>query len=230
VDAADLGEDAASRPSSPAVRQASSFADSGPVAQVSAAALAHNAALVRSRFEADALPADAWGHGAAQVVAALRDARPGDDVATGHPVDALLGLPGGDPRARPAMRLTGIVLSTKELRAGEGVSYGLTYRAEEDTTVALVTGGYAQGVVRSLGNRVRVLVDGAPRRIVGRVAMDVCVVDLRGASVARGAAVVFFGDPGRGEPSLAEWVDATGLGARELVTAVGLHARREQVA
>ena len=54
------------------------------------------------------------------------------------------------------MRLTGSVLLTKALRAGEGVSYGYTHRADADTRVALVTGGYAQGVVRGLGDRISV--------------------------------------------------------------------------
>ncbi|MBN9187598.1 MAG: alanine racemase, partial [Microbacterium sp.] len=54
------------------------------------------------------------------------------------------------------MSLVGRVLSTKVLLADEGVSYGLTYRAPEDTHIALVTGGYAQGVLRGLGNRVSV--------------------------------------------------------------------------
>ncbi|MCH3159094.1 hypothetical protein K3X38_14655, partial [Listeria monocytogenes] len=51
----------------------------------------------------------------------------------------------------PAMTLVGTVLSTKRLLAGEGVSYGYRFRAPADTRVALVTGGYAQGVVRSAG-------------------------------------------------------------------------------
>ena len=56
------------------------------------------------------------------------------------------------------MSLRGTVLSVKALRQGEGVSYGHTYRAPSDTRVALVTGGYAQGIVRALGNRVDVMI------------------------------------------------------------------------
>jgi len=119
------------------------------------------------------------------------------------------------------MSLRGRALGTKPLRKGEGVSYGYTHRAPHDTTVALVTGGYAQGVVRSLGNAVTVSIDGRRHRIVGRVAMDVSVVDVDHAAVTRGAEVVFFGDP-----SLAEWTDATGWTAAEIVAAVGVRADR----
>ena len=127
------------------------------------------------------------------------------------------------------MRLTGSVLTVKPLQAGEGVSYGYTHRAPRDTSVALVVGGYAQGIVRALGNRVSVGIAGERHPIIGRVAMDVCVVDVGGARVLPRAEVVFFGDPAAGEPSLGEWVEATGLTARELATAVGLRAVREHL-
>ncbi len=110
----------------------------------------------------------------------------------------LYGLPdeSGVLVTEPVMRLTGRVLSTKRLRAGDAVSYGYTYRASADTTVALVTGGYAQGIVRALGNQGLVDIDGVARPIIGRVAMDVCVVDLAGSDVEAGAEATYFG--GRG--------------------------------
>lgn len=142
----------------------------------------------------------------------------------------LYGLPDAAAGAVPALRLTGTVLSLKDLRAGEGVSYGYAFRAPEDTRVALVTGGYAQGIVRALGNEAGVAIAGARHRIVGRVAMDVCVVDVSDADVRRGDAALFLGDDDAGEPALAEWVRITGWTASELITAVGLRAMREETA
>ncbi|MCH6229646.1 alanine racemase [Microbacterium sp. CFH 31415] len=230
---------------------------SAPVARVSASAIAHNATLAVARLPegtravAD-LRADAWGHGAPAVAAellaagvdrlivddatavrVLADARVAGATASDSPgLDTLTlyGLPGGAPDAVPAMRLSGTVLGVKALRAGEGVSYGYRFRAAADTRVALVTGGYAQGVVRDLGNRARLTIGGASLPIIGRVAMDVCVVDVGAAPVRRGDEAVFFGDPRAGEPSVAEWVEATGLRADELVTVVGLRAAREWIA
>ncbi|MFG6277994.1 alanine racemase C-terminal domain-containing protein [Microbacterium sp. 5K110] len=208
--------------SAPSVR-----ADAGrgvaPVARLSESALRANALLAPVGPVDDVLAVDAWGHGAEWVASVLSTL----DVDAGA-LDAatLFGLPGGDPRARPVLSLHGRVLGTKPLRAGEGVSYGYTHRAPRDTTVALVTGGYAQGVVRSLGNAVDVAIDGRRHRIVGRVAMDVCVVDVGTARPVRGADVVFFGDPESGQPSLREWMDATGWGAGEIVAAIGARAER----
>ncbi|MDQ1122187.1 alanine racemase C-terminal domain-containing protein [Microbacterium trichothecenolyticum] len=192
-----------------------------PVALVSIAALRHNAPLAAGGDD-DVLAVDGWGHGAAWVASVLAEL--GMD-ATGLDAATLYGLPGS--HARPVMSLRGRALGTKSLLRGEGVSYGYTHRAPHDTTVALVTGGYAQGVVRALGNAVTVSIDGRRHRIVGRVAMDVSVVDIGDAAVERGAEVVFFGEPSEGHPSLEEWADATGWRAGEIVATVGVRAERQ---
>lgn len=189
---------------------------------------------------------DAWGHDLVFVAEALaaagvRAARVDEagraavteagltatDAAPTLDTALVLGLPGsgGDP----VMRLSGDVLSAKPLRAGEGVSYGYTHRAAADTRVALVAGGYGQGVVRALGNRVDVEIAGRRHPIVGRVAMDVCVVDLGDHDVAPGTEAVFFGGDGPARNALGDWADASGLTAAEIAAAIGLHVHREVV-
>jgi len=190
---------------------------------------------------------DALGHGAAACAPTLADAGVDAVIVDGDLADAVTDaaagrlrvLTDGDPTldtaalfgiegsGAPVMRLSGTVLGVKPLRAGEGVSYGYLHRAAHDTRIALVTGGYAQGVVRALGGRAHVRVRGALHPIIGRVAMDVCVVDVQEAEIRRGDPVVFFGDPSRGEPPLEEWVSSTGMGAAELVALVGARVRRD---
>ncbi|WP_278101652.1 alanine racemase C-terminal domain-containing protein [Microbacterium proteolyticum] len=198
-----------------------------PVARVSERNLRANALLAPVGAADDVLAADAWGHGAEWVASVLASVGVDPDE---FEAATLFGLPGGDLRARPVLSLHGRVLGTKALLTGEGVSYGYTHRAPRDTTVALVTGGYAQGVVRSLGNVADVVIDGRRHRIVGRVAMDVCVVDVDDARPPRGSGVVFFGDPEAGHPSLREWTDATGWSAGEIVASVGARAVRTVIA
>ncbi|MBY0688451.1 hypothetical protein K5S26_07840 [Microbacterium marinilacus] len=188
---------------------------------------------------------DAWGHGVEAVARAVADAgirSVGVDAAdsarvaalglsstTAAPDDSavLYGLPGTGGAA--ALALVSPVLSTKRLLAGEGVSYGYTHRAAADTRVALVAGGYAEGVVRALGNRVTLDVAGRLSPVVGRVAMDVCVVDVGDVPAEAGDEAVFFGAGAAGD-NLSDWVRATGLTAAELVCAVGLHVHREVAA
>ncbi|TDN92883.1 alanine racemase [Microbacterium sp. BK668] len=225
---------------------------SAPVVRIDCRALRTNveAMLLRSdgEYSVADLRHDAWGHGASPVGRALLalgvdaflvDERSGNGLAEelrgaavgasgGPTLDSAeaFGLPGTG--GIPVMRLTGSVLVVKALRAGEGVSYGFAHRAAADTRVALVTGGYAHGIVRGLGGRAGVVIRGSRHPIVGRVAMDVCVVDIGDADVRRGDAVVFFG-AGANDPSVGEWTEATGLTAAELVTAVGLRAIREYI-
>jgi alanine racemase len=106
--------------------------------------------------------------------------------------------PAGDPAisVRPLMELRSQVLTVKTLRRGESVSYGRTWTAEEDTLVALIPAGYADGLRRSLGNAWRVGIRGASYPIIGRVCMDQCMVSLGrdGGGVRPGDDVVLFDD------------------------------------
>jgi alanine racemase len=212
-----------------------------PILRVSRSAVAANLSGHPREVYADARH-DGWGLGAELITAVAReqslagvvdDAGPSAFAGEVPPTFAVVTAAvaaGALPQTRPAVTLSGEVLSVKVLRAGESVSYGYTFTASEDTRVALVTGGYAQGIVRSLGNRLAVTVNGDRRPIVGRVAMDVCVVDVGASDVAPGSEVVFLGDPDRGEPAWAEWISLTGLGLEELLPAIGNRARREVVA
>ncbi|WP_180967366.1 alanine racemase [Zhihengliuella halotolerans] len=128
---------------------------------------------------------------------------------------------------RPAMRLMARIANAKRMPADHGVSYGLTYRTESTTTLALVPLGYADGVPR-------VAVEGpveiAGKRYVscGRVAMDQFVVDLGDTPVDGlvGEPAVLFGDGG---PSADEWAEAAGTINYEIVTRVGPRVGRVYV-
>lgn len=150
-------------------------------------------------------------------------------------VDLLYGLPTETEQdLPPVMRLTGTVMSLKPLHRGEAVSYGYTHRATSETTLALVTGGYAQAIVRALGNRAHIELGGQMRAIVGRIAMDVCVIDLGGPAdllgvqISEGDEVTYFGGVGHARGALRTWSAATGLSTVELVCAVGLRASRSE--
>lgn len=128
---------------------------------------------------------------------------------------------------RPAMTLVGSVASVKRVPAGHGVSYGHTWHAERDTNLALVPLGYADGVPRHASGAGPVLVGGARRTIVGRVAMDQFVVDLGDdETVAAGDEVVLFGPGDGGEPTAEDWAQASGTIAYEIVTRIGSRVPR----
>jgi len=119
-----------------------------------------------------------------------------------RPGVALYGLhprgDGGHPAEeglRPALALKSYVAAVRRLLPGEGVSYGLTYRAEASTMAATVPVGYAEGYRRALSGRGYALIRGSRRPLLGRVTMDACVFGADGG-VEVGDEVVLLGGQG----------------------------------
>lgn len=126
----------------------------------------------------------------------------------------------GDMGLRPAMTLKCTVARVHSLTAGDGVSYGHTWIADRDTSVALLPIGYADGVFRNLSNRMQVWINGRRRPAVGRVCMDQFVVDLGPGpvDVVEGDEAILFGPGDRGEPTAQDWADLLGTINYEVVT------------
>jgi len=185
-------------------------------------AIRHNATVLLERDGSVTVDvtADAYGHGAAEVIRAAGAAASRDAAGA-----ALYGLT-DDPSLRPAMRVSAVVVATKTIDAGEGVSYGLTYRATARTNLALVGIGYADGLDRSAGNTATLQLGGVPRRIVGRVAMNALVLELNEATAAVGDEAVVFGDPASGEPQVSEWAASIGRSPAEVTSVFGRHLPR----
>ncbi|TWP46412.1 alanine racemase [Lentzea tibetensis] len=123
-----------------------------------------------------------------------------------------------DHDLRPVMTFKACVALTKRIPAGESVSYGMTWTAQQDTTLALVPAGYADGVPRALSGRMEVLLGGERRPVVGRVCMDQIVVNCGDDEIQEGAEVILFGPGTKGEPTAREWAELTGTIDYEIVT------------
>jgi alanine racemase len=114
----------------------------------------------------------------------------------------------------PAVSLRARALRVYELPAGASIGYNRTFRAERPMRVALVPLGYADGLPRAHSNRASALVRGTRARLVGRVSMDQCVLDVTHApDVAVGDEVVLFGSSSGeriGLDEFASWSDTIG--------------------
>lgn len=81
-------------------------------------------------------------------------------------------------RLKPAMEVSAEVVAVHPLKTGQSISYGCTYTAMKDMTVAIVAAGYADGYSRLLSNKGFMCIRGRRARIVGRVCMQLTAVDV----------------------------------------------------
>lgn len=98
---------------------------------------------------------------------------------------------------RPLMSLRTTVSQIRPFAPEVGVSYGWTYSTPGPRSIAVLAIGYADGLARSLSNRVSFLLHGKRVPVVGRICMDMCMVDVTEVPEARvGDVVTVFGSDG----------------------------------
>jgi alanine racemase len=101
---------------------------------------------------------------------------------------------GADLGLAPVMTLATSVIALRRVARGETVGYGGAWAAPRDAAIAIVAGGYGDGVHRSLAPGTTVLVEGQRAPLAGRVSMDMLAVDVSGLSGVRvGTPVVLWG-------------------------------------
>lgn len=109
----------------------------------------------------------------------------------------------------PAMELKSHVIFIKEVEAGTGISYGLTYITDKKTKVATIPVGYADGYSRNLSNVGKVIIRGQYAPIIGRICMDYFMVDVTDIKdVSQGDVVTLLGKEGDciiSVETLAQW-------------------------
>ncbi|TCO65937.1 alanine racemase [Actinocrispum wychmicini] len=138
------------------------------------------------------------------------------------------GLSGADA-LRPALTWRSRVVQTSRLRAGQGVSYGLTYRVAGPATVATVAVGFADGYPRQLSNRGEVLIRGRRYPVAGVIAMDQLTVDVGDDPVAPGDEVVLIGRQGEQSITVAEVADWAGTIPDEVFCGISARVPRDYV-
>ncbi|NUS71946.1 MAG: alanine racemase [Corynebacteriales bacterium] len=130
---------------------------------------------------------------------------------------------------RGAMTLRAEVALTKRVGAGHGVSYGLTYTTDRETTLALIPLGYGDGIPRALSSKAPIFVNGAWHTIAGRVCMDQVVIDVGDEKVLPGDVAILFGPGDAGEPHVNDWAEAMDTINYEIVTRISARVPRRYV-
>jgi alanine racemase len=126
---------------------------------------------------------------------------------------------------RGALTFKSRVMAVKTIQAGESVSYGATFTAEQPTRIATISAGYADGLSRRLSNRGRVLINGRAYKICGNICMDMCLAAVDD-SVSVGDEVVLIGRQGSAEITAQELADLTGTIDYEIMCGIGKRVPR----
>lgn len=99
---------------------------------------------------------------------------------------------------KPVMTLKSVISMIKTVHNGESVSYGRTFTAKGDMTVATMPVGYADGYPRMLSNKGYVMINGKKANIIGRICMDQMMIDISGIDgVKVSDEVLLFGNDGK---------------------------------
>ncbi|MBE9580628.1 MAG: alanine racemase [Proteobacteria bacterium] len=162
-------------------------------------------------------------------------ARKGIDLGMVRPGILLYGSPPAEGLAgadsfKPAMTFKSRVTQVKKVPADTPISYGCTYRTRSTSTIATVPVGYDDGYSRMLSNKGEVLIHGRRVPIVGRVCMNLTMVDvssLDGVSV--GDEVVLLGAQGKERITAEELARRIGTISYEVYCMIGKNNRRVHV-
>jgi alanine racemase len=85
---------------------------------------------------------------------------------------------------KPVMSVKTRLIFVQTIARGRGISYGHTFKAKEDMTVAVLPIGYSNGYLRALSNKAFVLIAGVRCPVVGRVTMDQTIIDITAATLS----------------------------------------------
>jgi len=94
----------------------------------------------------------------------------------------------------PIMTLKSQIIQSKKIKKGDIVSYGAIWKASNDTNIALIPVGYGDGINRALSNCGQVKIDNKYFPIIGRICMDMLIVNTGNILFPRETEVLIFGD------------------------------------
>ncbi|WP_120813726.1 alanine racemase [Helicobacter pylori] len=86
------------------------------------------------------------------------------------------------------------IVQIRSVKKGELIGYGEHFYTNEETLVGVLALGYADGLVRALGNRIQVAINNQSAPLIGKVCMDQCFVKLNDIQAKEGDEVILFGD------------------------------------
>ena len=129
-------------------------------------------------------------------------------------------------RLRPTLSLKTQLVANRLLEKGSTVGYGSTHKLSRRTRVGTIPIGYADGLPLAASGRGRVLIDGKPCRIIGRISMDYTTLELRGMNPIPGREVIVIGKSRGEEITVEDWARLKGTHPYDIICSLGPRVRR----
>lgn len=132
----------------------------------------------------------------------------------------------GDLNLKPVLQFKARVSAIHEHIPGDTISYGRKYTVEKPMKTAVVAVGYADGLHRTLSGKIEMLINGQRVKQIGRICMDMCMVDVSDVPCDVGDVVTIFGVDGDQEVSVEELSELAGTISYELLCALSRRVPR----
>jgi alanine racemase len=126
---------------------------------------------------------------------------------------------------KPVMEIKSQLISIHSLKKGEGISYGRTFTAPKDMRIGVVAFGYADGLFRSLSNRLECLINGRRCKSVGTICMDMFMCDITDIEASVSDEAVIVGRDNNEEITINDLAGLSGTINYEILTNIGKSIR-----
>ena len=117
----------------------------------------------------------------------------------------------------------------KKIAKGEKIGYGCTYEAKSNMTIGIIPVGYYEGVDRGLSNGGEVLISGSRCPIIGRICMNISIVDISNIDTNVGGEVVIIGKQNDQEITVDEIAEKLGTINYEIVSRLSEYIERRYI-
>jgi len=127
---------------------------------------------------------------------------------------------GQNIRLKPVLTWKTKILQVKNIPAGSYVGYGRTFKTQRKTKLVVLPVGYADGYDRGLSNVGQVLISGKRARVIGRICMNLMMIDATGVPAKAGQEVVLIGRQGKQQIFAEDSAEKLGTINYEVVTRI----------
>lgn len=146
-----------------------------------------------------------------------------DMVRLGISLYGFSNLPDVQANLQNVATLKTVITQVKTIAAGETIGYNRSYRIARNTQVAIIPIGYADGYPRELSNgKGTVIIQGQKVPVIGKICMDMCMLDVTGLTVHEGDEVIVYGEGN----TAADMAQKAGLISYELLTRISQRVPR----